>query len=276
MKLPFPLDLSGQTAVVTGGSGVLGAELARALAACGARVAILARRAESANAVLQQMDGEGAFFQADVTDRASLERARQQVLERFGRPSVLINGAGGNNPKATTDDEFYQEAAGVKDFFQLDAEGLRQVFDLNFHGALLTTQVFARDMIGLQGACVINISSMSAYRPLTKVLAYSGAKAALQNLTMWLATYFAPVGLRVNAIAPGFFVTNQNRDMLYDKEGKPTPRTEKILRATPMGRFGEPEELLGTLLYLVSPQASGFVTGVVIPVDGGFSAYSGV
>ena len=276
MKLPFPLDLSGQTAVVTGGSGVLGAELARALAACGARVAILARREESANAVLKQMDGEGAFFQADVTDRASLERARQQVLERFGRPSVLINGAGGNNPKATTDDEFYQEAAGVKDFFQLDAEGLRQVFDLNFHGALLTTQVFARDMIGLPGAGVINISSMSAYRPLTKVLAYSGAKAALQNLTMWLATYFAPVGLRVNAIAPGFFVTNQNRDMLYDKEGKPTPRTEKILRATPMGRFGEPEELLGTLLYLVSPQASGFVTGVVIPVDGGFSAYSGV
>lgn len=276
MKLPFPLDLSGQTAVVTGGSGVLGAELARALAACGARVAILARREESANAVLKQMDGEGAFFQADVTDRASLERARQQVLERFGRPSVLINGAGGNNPKATTDDEFYQEASGVKDFFQLDAEGLRQVFDLNFHGALLTTQVFARDMIGLPGAGVINISSMSAYRPLTKVLAYSGAKAALQNLTMWLATYFAPVGLRVNAIAPGFFVTNQNRDMLYDKEGKPTPRTEKILRATPMGRFGEPEELLGTLLYLVSPQASGFVTGVVIPVDGGFSAYSGV
>ena len=276
MKLPFPLDLSGQTAVVTGGSGVLGAELARALAACGARVAILARREESANAVLKQMDGEGAFFQADVTDRASLERARQQVLERFGRPSVLINGAGGNNPRATTDDEFYQAAAGVKDFFQLDAEGLRQVFDLNFHGALLTTQVFARDMIGLQGAGVINISSMSAYRPLTKVLAYSGAKAALQNLTMWLATYFAPVGLRVNAIAPGFFVTNQNRDMLYDKEGKPTPRTEKILRATPMGRFGEPEELLGTLLYLVSPQASGFVTGVVIPVDGGFSAYSGV
>jgi len=276
VNLPILPDLAGQTAVVTGGSGVLGAEFAKALAACGAKVAILTRREESARAVLAQVEGDAAFFQADVTDQTSLQAARQQVLARFGPPSILINGAGGNSPMATTEDEHYLATEGVKDFFELDARGLRQVFDLNFHGALLATQVFARDLIGQPGACVVNISSMSAYRPLTKIPAYSGAKAALQNLTQWLATYFAPAGLRVNAIAPGFFVTNQNRDMLYDGAGQPTPRTEKILRATPMGRFGEPEELLGTLLYLVSPQASGFVTGVVIPVDGGFSAYAGV
>ena len=276
MILPFQLDLSGKTAVVTGGSGVLGACFARALAACGARVAILARNPENAKAVLEGVEGEAAFFAADVTDLATLQRAKEEIINRFGKPSILINGAGGNNPKATTEDEFYHQGAPVRDFFQLDLGALKQIFDLNFHGALLACQVFAKDMAGMPGACIINISSMTAYRPLTKIPAYSGAKAAVQNLTQWLATYFAGSGLRVNAIAPGFFVGNQNRGMLFDAQGKPTPRTEKILRATPMGRFGEPEELLGTLLYLISPEASGFVTGIVIPVDGGFSAYSGV
>ncbi len=276
MKLPFQLDLSGKTVVITGGSGVLGASFAKALAACGAKVAILARKKESAQELLNEIEGEAAFFQADVTNIESLKQARDEVISKYGKPTILINGAGGNNPKATTEDEFYNPDAQVKDFFQLDLDALKMVFDLNFHGALLASQVFAKDLIGQEGASIINISSMNAYRPLTKIPAYSGAKAAVQNLTMWLATYFAGTGLRVNAIAPGFFVSHQNRDLLFDKEGKPTPRTGKILRATPMGRFGEADELLGTLFYLISPQASSFVTGVVIPVDGGFSAYSGV
>lgn len=276
MKLPFQLDLSGKTIVITGGSGVLGASFAKALAACGAKVAILARKKESAQELLNEIEGEAAFFQADVTNIESLKQARDEVISKYGKPTILINGAGGNNPKATTEDEFYNPDDQVKDFFQLDLDALKMVFDLNFHGALLASQVFAKDLIGQEGASIINISSMNAYRPLTKIPAYSGAKAAVQNLTMWLATYFAGTGLRVNAIAPGFFVSHQNRDLLFDKEGKPTPRTGKILRATPMGRFGEADELLGTLFYLISPQASSFVTGVVIPVDGGFSAYSGV
>lgn len=276
MKLPFQLDLSGKTVVITGGSGVLGASFAKALAACGAKVAILARKKESAQELLNEIEGEAAFFQADVTNIESLKQARDEVISKYGKPTILINGAGGNNPKATTEDEFYNPDDQVKDFFQLDLDALKMVFDLNFHGALLASQVFAKDLIGQEGASIINISSMNAYRPLTKIPAYSGAKAAVQNLTMWLATYFAGTGLRVNAIAPGFFVSHQNRDLLFDKEGKPTPRTGKILRATPMGRFGEADELLGTLFYLISPQASSFVTGVVIPVDGGFSAYSGV
>ena len=276
MKLPFQLDLSGKTVVITGGSVVLGASFTKALAACGAKVAILARKKESAQELLNEIEGEAAFFQADVTNIESLKQARDEVISKYGKPTILINGAGGNNPKATTEDEFYNPDAQMKDFFQLDLDALKMVFDLNFHGALLASQVFAKDLIGQEGASIINISSMNAYRPLTKIPAYSGAKAAVQNLTMWLATYFAGTGLRVNAIAPGFFVSHQNRDLLFDKEGKPTPRTGKILRATPMGRFGEADELLGTLFYIISPQASSFVTGVVIPVDGGFSAYSGV
>lgn len=276
MKLPYHVDLSGKTAVVTGGSGVLGSLFTRTLAACGAQVAVIGRHEQSATGLVEESGGRVAFFQADVLSVAELERAREEILAHFGMPTILINGAGGNQPGATTEEEFYQKGEAARDFFQLDPDALRQVFDLNFFGTLQATQVFAKGMAGLPGACIINISSMSAFRPLTKIPAYSGAKAAVDNLTMWMATYFAKSGLRVNAIAPGFFVGNQNRAMLFDKEGKPTPRTEKILRSTPMGRFGEPEELIGTLLYLVSPEASGFVTGIVIPVDGGFSAYSGV
>ncbi len=276
MELPYKPDLSGKTAVITGGSGVLGAFFARALAACGARVAVLSRNVEAAKQTFSQGEGEFAFVSADVTDLASLKAARDSVLARFGKPTILINAAGGNRPSATTEDEVFKAGEEVKNFFQLSEEGLKQVFDVNYHGTMLTSQVFAQDLLGQEGACIINISSMNAYRPLTKIPAYSGAKAAVQNLTLWLATYFAQSGIRVNAIAPGFFVSHQNKALLFDEKGQPTRRTEKILNATPMRRFGEPEELLGTLLYLVDPKASAFVTGVIIPVDGGFSAYSGV
>ena len=277
MKLPFDVDLAGKVALVTGGSGVLCSQFCRALAACGAKVAILNRTLENGRKLAGEIGDNAMAVSGDVLSRASLEKARDIIESHWGPVSILINGAGGNNPSATTDDEQYDQAAkDVKDFFQLDYEGIRFVFDLNFLGTLLPTQIFAKQMVGMPGACIINVSSMGAYLPLTKVMAYSGAKAAVTNFTQWLATYFAKSGIRVNAIAPGFFVGEQNYSLLFDKDGQPTPRTEKILAATPMGRFGESEELIGTLLYLVSPEASGFVTGVVIPVDGGYTAYSGV
>jgi len=277
MKLPFHVDLSGMVALVTGGSGVLCSQFCRALAACGAKVAILNRRLENGQKLAEEIGDNAMAVSADVLSRPALEKARDIIEEKWGPVSILINGAGGNNPMATTDDEQYDQAAkDVKDFFKLDYEGIRFVFDLNFLGTLLPTQVFARQMVGMPGACIINVSSMGAYLPLTKVMAYSGAKAAVSNFTQWLATYFAKSGIRVNAIAPGFFVGEQNYSLLFDKDGQPTPRTEKILAATPMGRFGEAEELIGALLYLVSPEAASFVTGVVIPVDGGYTAYSGV
>lgn len=277
MKLPFHVDLSGKVALVTGGSGVLCSQFCRALAACGAKVAILNRRLENGQKLAEEIGDNAMAISADVLSRPALEKARDLIEEKWGPVSILINGAGGNSPMATTDDEQYDQAAkDVKDFFKLDYEGIRFVFDLNFLGTLLPTQVFARQMVGMPGACIINVSSMGAYLPLTKVMAYSGAKAAVSNFTQWLATYFAKSGIRVNAIAPGFFVGEQNYSLLFDKDGQPTPRTEKILAATPMGRFGEAEELIGALLYLVSPEAASFVTGVVIPVDGGYTAYSGV
>lgn len=277
MKLPFHVDLSGKVALVTGGSGVLCSQFCRALAACGGKVAILNRRLENGQKLAEEIGDNAMAISADVLSRPALEKARDLIEEKWGPVSILINGAGGNNPMATTDDEQYDQAAkDVKDFFKLDYEGIRFVFDLNFLGTLLPTQVFARQMVGMPGACIINVSSMGAYLPLTKVMAYSGAKAAVSNFTQWLATYFAKSGIRVNAIAPGFFVGEQNYSLLFDKDGQPTPRTEKILAATPMGRFGEAEELIGALLYLVSPEAASFVTGVVIPVDGGYTAYSGV
>ena len=277
MKLPFSIDLKGKVAVVTGGGGVLCSQFAKALGACGANVAILNRTLEKGQKVAETIGENAIALQADVLDLQSLEKARDAIHDKWGKVTILINGAGGNNPVATTQDEqFEKNSEGIRDFFQLELDSVRAVFDLNFQGALLTTQVFAREMVGMPGASIVNISSMNSFHPLTKVVAYSGAKAALNNLTEWLATYFAKSGLRVNAIAPGFFVTGQNRALLFDEKGQPNARTEKILKATPMGRFGEPNELIGTLLYLVSPEASGFVTGVVIPVDGGFNVYSGV
>lgn len=278
MKLPLSVDLSGRVAVVTGGGGVLCSAFAQAVAACGASVAVLDLNGDAAQKTADAIVSEGGraiAVAANCLKRDSLEQAAAVIRERLGDPDILINGAGGNNPKGTTDDEEY-DAEGVKTFFDLDEDGIRFVLDLNFMGTLLPTQVFARGMTGKPNAVILNISSMNAFRPLTKIPAYSGAKAAVSNLTQWLAVYFAKAGIRVNAIAPGFFVTNQNRALLFNPDGSPTARTAKILRGTPMGRFGEQEELLGTLLWLLCPEASGFVTGIVVPVDGGFSAYSGV
>ncbi len=281
MKIPFRIDLGGKTAVITGAGGVLCSGFARILAQCGAKVALLDINLEAAEKVaseIRKAGGEAVAVCTNCLKPESLEEARITVTEKYGACDILINGAGGNNPKGTTDNEqMTPDLLGQKElktFFDLDPDGIRFVFDLNVTAAVLTTQAFAKDMVK-KGGVILNVSSMNAFRPLTKIPAYSAAKAAVSNLTQWLAVHFAPCGIRVNAIAPGFFVTNQNRDLLF-KDGKPTARTEKILRGTPMARFGEMDDLTGTLLWLLSDEASGFVTGVVVPVDGGFSAYSGV
>lgn len=283
MKLPFEIDLKGKVAVVTGGGGILCSEFAKSLSACGAKIAILDLREENAVSVANDINSSGGIaigLSANVLEKESLENARNIIAEKLGTCDILINGAGGNNPKGTTTKEYlFSEDIGNSDlvtFFDLDPKGIEFVFNLNFIGTLLPSQVFSKDMLGKKGTVIINVSSMNAFTPLTKIPAYSGAKAAVSNFTQWLAVHFSKVGIRVNAIAPGFFVTDQNRALLFDDNGNPTARTEKILAATPMDRFGEKEELIGTLLYLVSEQASSFVNGIVIPVDGGFSAYSGV
>ena len=284
MTLPFELDLKNKTAVVTGGGGVLCSMFAKVLGKCGANVAILDLRGDAAQSVADEITADGGSakgYAANVLDRASLEAVREQIAKDFGDCSILINGAGGNNPKGTTGKEYLEPEDLKPDselvtFFDLDPDGVQFVFNLNFLGTLLPTQVFARAMAENQSGNIINISSMNAFTPLTKIPAYSGAKAAVSNFTQWLAVHFSRMGIRVNAIAPGFFVTNQNRGMLFDENGAPTERTKKILAATPMNRFGEAEELVGTLLWLLNDKASGFVDGVIVPVDGGFSAYSGV
>ncbi len=285
MQQAFPVDLKGKVAVVTGGGGVLCAEMARSLAQAGASVAILDLNKEAAEQVAQGIQAEGGRaigVVANVLERASLALAAAEVAERLGPCDLLINGAGGNHPKGTTSrEQFSPEDLQAQDpalvsFFSLDPQGMRFVFDLNFLGTLLPSQVFVQQMIGREGCSVLNISSMNAFRPLTKIPAYSAAKAAVSNFTQWLAVHLAPAGVRVNAIAPGFFVTQQNRALLFSSAGEPTARAGKILANTPMRRFGEARELSGTLLWLASEAASGFVNGVVVPVDGGFSAYSGV
>lgn len=272
-----------KTVVITGAGGVLCSAFAKALAADGHRVALLDLNEAAVVALAKEIcdaGGEAKGYGADVLDKAILEDVHTKVLADLGPCDILINGAGGNSPKCTTAHETFQagdeDAADFATFFNLDKSGFQFVFDLNLMGTLLPTQVFARDMPGHEGCCILNVSSMNAFRPLTKIPAYSAAKSAVSNFTQWLAVHFAEQGIRVNAIAPGFFVTKQNKALLFDEQGNPTPRTEKILRATPMGRFGEAEELLGTLRWLTDDKASGFVTGVVVPVDGGFSAYSGV
>lgn len=279
--VPFSVDLHGKTAVVTGGGGVLCSAFAKALAECGASVAVLDLRLEAAQAVAIEINasgGQAIGVACNVLERESVERAREEVLAAFGGVDLLLNGAGGNHPRATTDREGFSLSdldEEVKTFFDLQPEDVSFVFNLNFIGTLLPTQVFAREMVQ-KGGTVINVSSMNAYRPLTKIPAYSAAKSAVSNFTQWLAVHFADAKIRVNAIAPGFFATAQNRSLLFNEDGTPTERTGKILAATPMKRFGEPEELLGALLFLADERASGFMTGVVLPVDGGFSAYSGV
>ena len=272
-----------QTVVITGAGGVLCSAFAKEMAKTGAPVALLDINEQAAAAVAEEIRNAGGTakaYRTNVLSKESLETVHEEILRDFGPCRILINGAGGNNPRGTTDHEVFQEgdetAQEIKTFFNLEKEGFDFVFGLNLTGTLLPTQVFAKDMVGGAGGCIVNISSMNAYRPLTKIPAYSAAKAAVSNFTQWLAVHFAPAGIRVNAIAPGFFVTNQNRALLFDETGAPTPRTEKILAATPMKRFGKPEELLGALRFLTDDEASGFVTGIVMPVDGGFSAYSGV
>lgn len=274
--------MKNKVAVITGGAGVLCSEFARALAAEGVKVAVAGRTLFKVEAVADEIraaGGEAIAVQMDVTDKESVKSAHDEVLAKLGKCDILINGAGGNHPRATTDKEYFEMGdldAETKTFFDLDDEDIEFVFNLNFIGTLIPTQEFAKDMIGREGCNILNVSSMNAYTPLTKIPAYSGAKAAISNLTQWMAVHFSKVGIRVNAIAPGFFSTAQNAKLLWNEDGTPTARTEKILNATPMGRFGEPEELLGALKFLVDENAASFVTGIVIPVDGGFSAYSGV
>ncbi|HOO26353.1 MAG TPA: SDR family oxidoreductase [Clostridiales bacterium] len=278
-------NLKGRVAVVTGGGGVLGRGFAKDLAARGVKVAVLNRSIESSQAVVDEIEKEGGIALAvscDVLDKSQLEKARELINEKLGTCDILINGAGGNSPLGNTTKETFEledltnKADDLKTFFDLDPEGIKYVFNLNFLGTLLTTQVFAADMVGKKNACILNISSMNAYKPLTKIPAYSAAKAAVSNFTQFMAVHFAPVGLRVNAIAPGFFSTNQNKALLYNPDGSLTERSGKILGHTPLGRFGVPSDLTGALLFLCDEEYSGFITGIVLPVDGGFSAYSGV
>jgi NAD(P)-dependent dehydrogenase (short-subunit alcohol dehydrogenase family) len=276
-------EFSKKVVVITGGGGVLCSTMAMALAEKGARVAVLDLRAENAERVadeIKQRGGEAIGVAANVLDTNSLKEAHETVLHTLGPCDILINGAGGNHPKGTTSKSFLfkddlTSSDNLKTFFDLDPEGIKFVFDLNFIGSLLPTQVFAKDMIGREGATVINISSMNAFRPLTKIPAYSGAKAAVSNFTQWLAVHFSKAGIRVNAMAPGFFLTEQNRTLLTDENGNLTERGNIIISHTPMERFGTPEDLIGTLLWLCG-EGSKFVTGTVIPIDGGFSAFSGI
>jgi NAD(P)-dependent dehydrogenase (short-subunit alcohol dehydrogenase family) len=281
--IPFKIDLTDKTAVITGGAGVLGRVFAKAVAACGAKVAILDVRGDAAEGVAADIVQDGhvaAGFECNVLNLDSLCSARDAVLSAYGKPDILINGAGGNHPRGTTTKDFFTigdlENESVRTFYDLEPESVQFVFNLNFIGTLLPTQVFSKAMLNRTGPTILNISSMAAFTPLTRVPAYSGAKAAISNFTQWLAVHFSKQGIRVNAIAPGFFISDQNRTLLLNEDGSYTERAQKILQNTPMERFGVPEELVGTLLWLLDENSSGFVNGAVIPVDGGFSAYSGV
>ena len=275
-------DLTGKVAVVTGAGGVLCSAFSKTLARAGAKVALLDLNdvaAEEVAAEIRAEGGEATAYKCDVLNKETCYEVADLIEKEIGKCDILINGAGGNNAKATTDKEYFELGdidADTKSFFDLDSAGVGFVFNLNFLGTLIPTQAFARQMAGREGCNIINISSMNAYTPLTKIPAYSGAKAAISNFTQWLAVHFSRVGIRVNAIAPGFFSTKQNAALLWNPDGSPTARTGKILAATPMGRFGKSEELDGSLLFLLNNDAASFITGVVIPVDGGFSAYSGV
>lgn len=280
MNLPLNIDFTGRVVVITGAGGVLCGDMAKAFAQAGAKVAALDLNEESVKKLSDECKAEGYIcegYKANVLDGEMLETVHSWILRDLGECDILINGAGGNSPKATTDNEYHYEAKeGQKTFFDLDSAGIDFVFRLNFQGTLLPTQIFAKDMTKRNSGVILNISSMNAYVPLTKIPAYSGAKAAVSNFTQWLATHFAGTGIRCNAIAPGFLVSNQNRGLLFNEDGTPTARTEKILNGTPMRRFIESEELLGAVFFLCDNRAASAITGVVLPIDGGFSAYSGV
>ena len=278
-------NLKGRVAVITGGGGVLCSGFAKDLASFGVKVAVLDLREDAAQKVVDEINADGGTALAvgcNVLEAESLDNARQKINSTLGTCDILINGAGGNSPLGTTTkdtlefSDLAEKAEGVKTFFDLDAKGIEFVFNLNFLGTLLTTQCFAKDMVGKEHACILNISSMNSYRPLTRIPAYSAAKAAVSNFTQFMAVHFADVGIRVNAIAPGFFSTNQNKTLLFNEDGSLTARSNKIISHTPLRRFGVPSDLTGALIFLCDEEYSGFITGVILPVDGGFSAYSGV
>ncbi|MBQ7094984.1 MAG: SDR family oxidoreductase [Clostridia bacterium] len=280
MNLPLNIDYSGKVVVVTGAGGLICGAMARAFAESGAKVAALDLNEEAVKKLADELKAEGFIcegYKANVLDRAALEAVHEQVRKDLGPCDILVNGAGGNNPRATTDNEYHHEAKeGGKSFFDLDADGVDFVFKLNFQGTLLPTQAFAKDMAEKKKGCILNISSMNSYIPLTKIPAYSAAKAGISNFTQWLATHFAETGIRCNAIAPGFLVSAQNKSLLFNEDGTPTPRSAKILGGTPTHRFVDAEELLGATLFLCDDRAASAITGVVLPVDCGFAAYSGV
>ena len=280
LNLPLNIDYTGKVVVITGAGGLICSAMARAFAQSGAKVAALDLNEEAVKALANELTAEGFTcrgYKANVLDPDALAAVHEQVVADLGTCDILINGAGGNNPRATTDNEYQHEAKeGGKSFFDLEADGVDFVFKLNFQGTLLPTQAFARDMVEKQSGCILNISSMNAYTPLTKIPAYSAAKAGISNFTQWLATHFAGTGIRCNAIAPGFLVSAQNYKLLFNEDGTPTARSGKILNGTPTHRYLDATELLGATLFLCDDRAASAITGVVLPIDGGFAAYSGV
>ena len=280
INLPLNIDFSGKVVVVTGAGGIICGAMARAFAQSGAKVAALDLNEDAVKALADELKAEGFIcegYKANVLDLEALEQVHEAVVRDLGPCDILVNGAGGNNPRATTDNEYHHEAKeGGKSFFDLDASGVDFVFKLNFQGTLLPTQVFAKDLVAKKGGNILNISSMNAYTPLTKIPAYSAAKAGISNFTQWLATHFAGTGIRCNAIAPGFLVSAQNKALLFNEDGTPTTRSHKILKGTPMDRFVDADELLGATLFLCDDRSASAITGVVLPVDCGFAAYSGV
>mgnify|MGYP001094038632 FL=1 len=280
MDLPLGINFSEKVVVITGAGGILCGTMAKAFAKAGAKVAALDLNEEAVKQLAEECRAKGLVckgYQANVLETQALQQVHDAILKDLGPCDILINGAGGNHPKATTDNEYHHEAVdGQKTFFDLDAAGVEFVFQLNFQGTLIPTQIFAKDMADKKSGCILNISSMNAYIPLTKIPAYSAAKAAVSNFTQWLATHFAGTGIRCNAIAPGFLISNQNRRLLFQEDGTPTARSKKILNGTPMGRFVDGEELLGGVFFLCDEKASSAITGAVLPIDAGFAAYSGV
>lgn len=279
-ELPIKIDYSGKVVVITGAGGLICGAMARAFAQSGAKVAALDLNEDAVKKLADELSAKGFVckgYKANVLDPEMLCDVHKKVLADLGECDILVNGAGGNNPRATTDNEYQHEATeGGKSFFDLQADGVDFVFKLNFQGTLLPTQVFAKDMVAKKAGCILNVSSMNAYTPLTKIPAYSAAKAAISNFTQWLATHFAGTGIRCNAIAPGFLVSAQNYSLLFNEDGTPKARSAKILNGTPMGRFVDANELLGGTLFLCDDKAASAITGVVLPIDCGFAAYSGV